>query len=61
MIEGKIDRVARQSGLDAIFRDKYPCTGLPSLADPVPETWTTIEDDFVLIYMVGHYFITRFL
>ena len=26
--------------------------GLPGLEDPVPPSWTTIEDDFVLIYVV---------
>ena len=29
-----------------------PDLGLPGLEDPVPPSWTTIEDDFVLIYVV---------
>ena len=29
-----------------------PELGLPGLEDPVPPSWTTIEDDFVLIYVV---------
>ena len=29
-----------------------PDLGLPDLDQPVPESWTTVEDDFVLIYAV---------
>ena len=33
-----------------------PELGLPGLEDPVPPSWTTIEDDFVLIYVVKQVF-----
>ena len=33
-----------------------PDLGLPGLEDPVPPSWTTIEDDFVLIYVVKQVF-----
>ena len=29
-----------------------PDLGLPGLDESVPESWTTLEDDFVLIYAV---------
>jgi hypothetical protein len=29
-----------------------PDLGVPSLGQPVPKNWITIEDDFVLIYGV---------
>merc|ERR1712172_94261 len=34
-----------------------PDLGLPGLEDPVPPSWTTIEDDFVLIYVVKQSYI----
>jgi len=34
-----------------------PELGLPGLEDPVPPSWTTIEDDFVLIYVVKQSYI----
>lgn len=34
------------------FHDAYPLPNLPALSDSIPDNWTVIEDEFILVHMV---------
>ena len=47
-----VEMVSKWCGGGGGVQVHTPELGLPPLDAPVPDSWTTIEDDFVLIYAV---------
>uniref|UniRef100_A0A1I7Y0U1 DAGKc domain-containing protein n=1 Tax=Steinernema glaseri TaxID=37863 RepID=A0A1I7Y0U1_9BILA len=49
----RTSKCASSSGDTINFSDYHVKPGVPKLAEPVPDNWVTIEDDFVLFYAVS--------